>query len=171
RTRIDRLEVSDADVAVERDRQGRFNWDVRKPGEIAGEVAKPEERSELPEFGVVRTAGIALQIVDHAANLRASGVLAAETAADDPQIRISFDGRLQDQPLRIAFVGGPLDTLRAAGEPYPVSLRLEQGETLATAEGRIGEPVRLRGLDLRLSLRGPDLAELLAGLHLPLPKT
>ncbi len=70
---------------------------------------------------------------------------------------------------RRASRAGPSSPLRDTTQPWPIDLRLVNGETRAHLHGTVADPMALAGGDLRLSLSGPSMNRLtpLTGLALP----
>ena len=95
---------------------------------------------------------------------------AGETANKD-QIVARASGTYAKQPITAEFVGGALLTLRDAGDPYPVDLKVKNGPTTATAQGTIEDPLAFAGLNVRLVFAGPDMSLLLPLTGIAIPKT
>ncbi len=95
---------------------------------------------------------------------------AGETANRD-QIVAHAKGTYAKQPITADFVGGGLLTLRDAGDPYPVDLKVQNGPTTATAQGSIQDPLAFKGVDVRLAFAGPDMSLLLPLTGIAIPKT
>ena len=87
------------------------------------------------------------------------------------QIVASAKGTYAKQPISAEFVGGALLSLRDAADPYPVSLRLTNGPTTASATGSVNDPLAFKGVDVKLELAGPDMALLLPLTGVAIPKT
>lgn len=160
-------------LSMEKDREGRVNWDFAGFGEAAGEAAQPEDRTEVPIVGrlVVRDGKMSYR--DAIRGLALEGKIATgtgEAAGDDP-LELALDGSLEEEPVRLRFSGGSLLKLRESEEPYPVDLELAVGETSLRAQGTVVEPVAMRGFDLTLSLEGPSLSEVFPIFGAPLPPT
>jgi uncharacterized protein involved in outer membrane biogenesis len=87
----------------------------------------------------------------------------------EPDIHIDADGTYAEAPISARFVGGSVLTLRDPARPYPVDLRVNNGDTEITLTGKVIEPLTLGGADLKLNLRGNDLADLFPLTGVPLP--
>jgi uncharacterized protein involved in outer membrane biogenesis len=103
-----------------------------------------------------------LHFVD--ARLKSDFLLTVETqdaaAEQDGSLRVSIDGRYTGQEIHGSLVGASILALRAAGNPYPVDLKLRHEATWVEIKGNILDPLRLGGADLHLELAGEDLSEL-----------
>lgn len=78
-------------------------------------------------------------------------------------------GTYAAQPIEARLEGGAILALRDATQPWPINLRLVNGQTRAHLHGTVADPTALSGADLRLSLSGPSMNRLtpLTGLALP----
>lgn len=95
---------------------------------------------------------------------------AGDTAEKD-QIVAKAKGSYAKQPITAEFVGGALLSLRDAGDPYPVDLKLQNGATSASAQGTIDNPMAFAGANVRLVFAGPDMSLLLPLTGIAIPKT
>lgn len=78
-------------------------------------------------------------------------------------------GTYAGQPIEARLEGGAILGLRDATQPWPVDVRLVNGQTQARLLGTIADPLALTGANLRLTLAGASLSRLdkLTGLALP----
>src|SRR3546814_9462574 len=63
-------------------------------------------------------------------------------------------------PISGRFIGGSVLTLRDAAEPYPVDLKLQNGDTKVALHGTLKNPVAFSGARLKLDFRGNNIADL-----------
>ena len=91
--------------------------------------------------------------------------------ANKDQIIAAAKGTYAKQPITASFVGGALLSLRAAGDPYPIDLKVQNGPTTATAEGTIEDPLAFQGARVRLTFTGPNMALLLPLTGIAIPET
>lgn len=107
--------------------------------------------------------------------LAADFEVAIATRAGGPggkdQIVASAKGTYAKQPIAAEFTGGALLSLRDAGDPYPVDLKLKNGPTTLSAVGTIANPLAFAGADVKLELAGPNMALLLPLTGIAIPKT
>ncbi len=87
------------------------------------------------------------------------------------QIVATAKGTYAKQPITAQFVGGALLSLRDAGDPYPVDLKLQNGPTSASARGTVDNPLAFAGANVRLTFAGPDMSLLLPLTGIAIPKT
>lgn len=97
---------------------------------------------------------------------RASGEIA-------PVLRVLADLRLFDsrafgEPVSLT---GQVRSNDVAAADIEVNLKARVGKTYASAAGSLVDPAKLRRLDLNLTLRGQDLANLYSVIGVPIPPT
>ena len=101
-------------------------------------------------------------------------VAVATKAGETPdQDRITADatGTYAKQPITANFVGGTLLSLRDAGEPYPIDLKVQNGPTRVAIEGTVDDPMAFKGAKVKLTVAGPDMSLLLPLTGIAIPKT
>ena len=92
-------------------------------------------------------------------------------AQSEDQIVATAKGTYAKQPITASFLGGSLLSLRNAGDPYPVELKVENGPTNIALEGTIMKPTAFQGANIKLRLAGPDMSLLLPLTGIAIPKT
>jgi len=132
--------------------------------------APPAEPQPEPQIGALRIREG--QVRANLAPLRADMRVAVETqdpAGEPPRLHATASGTYAGQPIRGELLGGAVLSLRDAENPWPIRLDLANGPTQVKLQGTVQDPLRLAGADLRLELRGPDLALLspLTGVVVP----
>ncbi len=92
---------------------------------------------------------------------------------DDQDARIVVDARgtYSGQPVTASFVGGALLTVMSQSRPYPVDLHVRNGDTRVALSGTVRDPLHFQGTNLRLDLRGSDMADLFPLTGIPIPHT
>nr|WP_275266304.1 AsmA family protein [Rhodovastum atsumiense] len=98
-----------------------------------------------------------------------------DTSPEDRQkqsrIVVTAKGTYAGAPITGRFEGGALLAIRDKDNPYPVDLHLENGPTQVDLKGTLLDPTAFGGADLRLDLRGPNIARLTPLSGIPLPDT
>ncbi|SDS23690.1 Uncharacterized protein involved in outer membrane biogenesis [Halopseudomonas xinjiangensis] len=86
-----------------------------------------------------------------------------------PGLHVEGQGTRQGEGFEFNLTMGPLLDLKAEDQPYPVEGTLTSGETRATIDGSITQPLELKAFDIRFDIAGPNPAELnpVTGLSLP----
>src|SRR5918999_1015667 len=77
----------------------------------------------------------------------------------------------QKQPMTLLLEGGSYDSLRSSKEPYPLKIDLAVGKLKAKIDGKIPEPLQMKGEDVVLDIQGDNLANLFPLLRLVFPAT
>ncbi|NGY06231.1 AsmA family protein [Solimonas terrae] len=93
----------------------------------------------------------------------------ARERGGEPALRVDISGRYADAPINGRFVGGSVLSLRDPATPYPVDLRVENGDTQVTLNGTLVNPLAFAGARLTLDFRGNSLADLYPLTGVPLP--
>ncbi|MBV8091842.1 MAG: AsmA family protein [Acetobacteraceae bacterium] len=89
----------------------------------------------------------------------------------EDQIVADAKGTYAGQPITGHFVGGALLSLREASHPYPIDLQLANGPTRLSLKGTVQDPLKFEGADVKLDLRGADMADLYHLTGIPIPAT
>ena len=157
------LVVEDATARVTRDAEGNMNWDRKGPTEPLG----------APNIGVVRLKNVAVTYVQP--NTFTNMVLDLETRdfidGRETQLVVKGKGTYANKPSTIAMEGGSVIALSDFLKPYPFDLTLASGPTTISAKGTILDPVAVKGLDITMTLKGEDAADLYRVLGVAMPPT
>jgi hypothetical protein len=173
---LPRLIVRKPEIVLERDAEGKANWDF-SPADATGAAAEavvPEERDEFPVIGELAISDGTLVYRDARTgdNIEAKLSQAEGQSAEQKQrITIEAKGRYQKQPFALQAEAGSIMTLRDTSRPFPLKVDVTAGRTRARIEGTVTEPLAARGLDLKLDLRGADMADLFPLIGITLPPT
>ena len=161
------IDVGSPNVDAQQLADGKANWNFGSSDPQAPPSNNPE-----PQIGTLRISDGHAHVRD--AKLRAdfNVDLATEDSKDGTgQIVAKAKGTYAAQPITAEFVGGALLSLRDAGTPYPVDLKVANGPTRVSLIGTIQQPLAFAGVDLRLELAGPDMSLLLPLTGIAIPKT
>ncbi|MGH8444096.1 MAG: AsmA family protein, partial [Solimonas sp.] len=135
------------------------------------EPPKPDAQPLALELGTLTIRDGDVHIVEP--KLKADFRLKVRTEArqdgGEPNLRVDIDGRYAGAPISGRFIGGSVLSLRDPEQPYPVDLRVRNGDTEASLAGTVIDPVRLGGANLKLDFRGNNIADLYALTGVPLP--
>ena len=77
----------------------------------------------------------------------------------------------EQQPVTFEMHAGTENSLENPESRYPLEVALRAGESRASAKGTVDHPLNYTGLDVDVTLQGPDLQKLGELLELPLPGT
>lgn len=150
---------------------GRVNWELGAGAEAAGEVAKPEERTEFPYIGRLAIEEGRMIYRDATRGLDLEGTVSTATGETRGNIEMALEGTLEKEPVRLGFDGGPLAELREPAEPYPFEISIDAGDTEVRAKGTSTAPVQLQGIDIDLRVAGPSMDDIFPIFGIPLPPT
>lgn len=158
-----RIDVTGADVALLRDKEGRANWSFSR-GKPKGEPFK------MPPIHHFRVQDGRLKFTDTKRRLTLDAqVSAAERLAGGGRgFVLSGDGAINGAPFLLKVTGGPLVNVRR-DRPYPFDAEVRAGATRITAKGVIPRPFDLTHFNANVTARGADLSDLyeLTGVALP----
>ncbi|PJI37705.1 AsmA family protein [Ferrovibrio sp.] len=175
--KIDSLVLNDVDLLLEKDRQGRANWDFagQKPAPQQQPQSQPAQQSGggavIPSIQNVSLKNVRLAWRDAQANSQnnvvlkeltvkqaSGGLLAVKMAADVDGKAITADGTL-----------GSFDVLMSGSRPWPVKMAVTLPGAKASVDGSIAQPMQAKGIALKLNVDAPDLAKVaeLAGASAP----
>lgn len=88
-----------------------------------------------------------------------------------PQIVVDAKGRYAGQPITGRLIGGAVLALQEENQPYPIDLRLANGPTKVTLVGTVQDPLHFKGIDVKLTFAGADMAALMPLTGVPIPAT
>ncbi len=146
-----------------------YAFDFAGPG---GENADPGGKPG-PRIGALRiNEGKARVAIDW---LRADFEVDVRTedrdGGQEPALVAEARGTYAGQRIEATMTGGSILDLRDETEPWPVDLRLRNGDTTLALKGTLREPLKARGADLRVEFAGKDMADLVPLSGVPFPKT
>ncbi|HVJ41870.1 MAG TPA: AsmA family protein [Dongiaceae bacterium] len=172
---IPQLTIERPKVALERNAKGQSNWSFQESPVAASAVdtVTPNERSNAPIIGSLQIRDGKIGFTDQQRHLSLEGTvnIASGAAAEAEQVHLAMKGAIEDKPLSLSFTGGSVLLLRNGSAPYPLSLKIDFGATKLALSGKIADPFKFEGADVKLHLQGPDLAEVFPLLGVPAPPT
>lgn len=175
--KVDSLVLNDVDLLLEKDRQGRANWDFagQQPAQKPQPQVQPAPQSGggtvIPAVQNVSLKNVRLAYRDAQAGSQnnvvlseltvkqaSGGLLAVKMAADVDGKAITADGTL-----------GSLDDLMSGSRPWPVKMAVTLPGAKASVDGSIAQPMQAKGIALKVSVDAPDLSKVaaLAGASAP----
>jgi uncharacterized protein involved in outer membrane biogenesis len=174
--RIKRLILVQPDILLETDAKGIGNWSL---GDGAAPPTPPaakqaETKPELAGLAVekVRIEKGILTYRDGKTKRATSLTLdRLDIQAKDvtSPLTINLAAAYNGKAFTLAGITGPLSELQAPSRPYPVKLSLKAGGATVEVDGTIAKPVEAAGIDLKVTAKGQELAEVarLAGQKVP----
>ena len=155
------VRLSQPDVALERDAEGRRSWVLKQEDDGR---APPQIRQLTVDEGVLRYR-------DEPAVIDVT--VRVSTRGQDPErpTSISFSGTYRKAPLKGEAQAGPVLNLQNTEEPFPMRVRVRKGDTVIEADGLFTDIVHFGGIDAQLKVQGPDWSQLDPLIPVPLPKS
>jgi uncharacterized protein involved in outer membrane biogenesis len=174
--KVDSLVLNDVDLLLEKDRQGRANWD------FAGQQPAPQQQPQsqpaqqpggtaIPSIENVSLKNVRVAYRDAQTNSQnnvalseltvkqaSGGLLAVKMVADVDGKAITADGTL-----------GSFDDLMSGSRPWPIKMTATLPGAKVSVDGSIAQPMQAKGIALKLNVDAPDLAKVaaLAGASAP----
>jgi AsmA family protein len=168
--RIRRLVLVEPDILLETDSEGRGNWlfgDKPSEGE-AGEGSS----GDLPSFAEIAVRDARAVFRDgktgRTVRLHLSGLQASAASRASP-LEIAITGAANDTAFKVEGTLGSPDTFAADGA-FPLKLAGEIAGVRLEVEGQIEAPLTRQVLDLSVSVKGANLADVSDLVNAPLPE-
>jgi AsmA family protein len=183
---IGRLEFGDILIqqpflVLERKSLTDYNWDfpALSSANAAEEAIKPEDRHDFP---IIRSLKIQQgKFIYRDAPKKMNLDMALDSVSGDGgkekggnterPLQLKGKGSLQQQDFLVEASGGAIENLRDTNQAYPLAVKVVMGATHVTMEGTFKDPVRLTGIDARLTITGHTLSDLFYLTAIPLPPT
>lgn len=161
---IDNLLLQAPRFNLQRLGDGRSNWQelIGRPGAKGG--GPPAALNTVQ----VRNGRLRLQDATQALQLDIA-VETTPTATGPERLHAAGHGSRHGQAFEVDVRGGPLLAVTDPSQPYPIAGSLQAGQTRLQAEGQLLRPAAPERGDFKLTLQGPNPADLheLLGLALP----
>lgn len=164
RIEIPMLAITRPQVVLIATEDGRRSWDLNPDKPDTGEGLQLPLIRQL----IIRDGRLVVEERRRKMTLDAT-VNARETAGDgDAGFVLDGEGSVNRSPLTLRIEGGPFINIRR-DRPYPFKADLRGAGSHLAAQGAVTRPFDLGRFNARLTLEGPDLADLylLTGITLP----
>jgi uncharacterized protein involved in outer membrane biogenesis len=175
---LPRVAVDEVDVLLERLNDGRSNWVIGNE-----KKANKEEPPSRLQVGAISLTRGRIRFLDHKVPVAVTVQVkpldgqseANSRRTDAPPVNnryaTGFDirGEYRGNPFSGSAQSGNVVSLKDSGLPFPLKLDLTLGETRLQMEGTIADVLQVSGVDMRLQIAGPTLANIYPLLLLPLP--
>ncbi len=165
--RITRIEISDFDALVETNAVGQGNWLFGETAPAAGGATESEEA--LPILPVLKEVIIENAKVTYrdGATGQSHEVVFESLTANKKELRgplgLAGEGRLADVPFEFGGQVGNI-ALVFAGDSFPFALKATALAAEFSLEGVVEKPLEGSGVDVKVGMEAPDLAETLGAL-------
>jgi uncharacterized protein involved in outer membrane biogenesis len=164
--------ISQPKVILEKNTDGSANWEFRAAPAVTEPVV-PEQRTEFPVIEKLIIKDGTFLLDDHETNNQLELKLTQAEAAGflDEPVKLKAEGTYQKLPLTLSLDGGSYQNLRSSKEPYPLQINLGMGKVKAKIDGKLDDPLAMKGEDVTLDIQGDDMADLFPLIHLVFPST
>ena len=163
---IVRLEMTRPDVRLQRDAQGRANWNFSK------DERKKDKPFKLPPVRHFEVDDGKLNFTDVKRKLALDATVNASErlGAANRGFLLAGRGAINREPFVLQVTGGPLLNIDPR-KAYPFDADVRAGATRITAKGAVPRPFDLGRFQANFTASGPDLADLYDLIGVPLPNT
>jgi uncharacterized protein involved in outer membrane biogenesis len=164
--------LNQPDVLLEKTTKGDANWELgENPEGAAVSAVAPDERSEFPAIGKILIRDGRLRYIDPTKDTNIELTISnfKGEAKEAQALVMTGKGTYAKQPMSIKVDGGTLSQLQENKDPYPLKAKLIAGPTSITIDGAVDDVIQLKGLALKTTLKGDNMADLfpLIGVALP----
>jgi uncharacterized protein involved in outer membrane biogenesis len=172
---LSQLEIDDPDISLQRDGQGRENWDFGQSPQQKPPPGQPPKATtpppKLPPVNLFTMRGGSLRMTDEVRHLQFDGSVVANEHAAHPErepLRVQGHGQLNDKPFTLVFNGGALFDIHL-DQPYNLDTTITAGPLSVFVQGEVDRPFDFSHFGANLQVKGQNLAGLyyLTGIALP----
>lgn len=163
------LNGADADLITLKNDLNNFTFtEDGKPAQ-----QKSSDSFTLPQIDKLSVTATRLHVVYTPLQADITATIQADPTTQNSRgiLHINASGRYAKQPVTATFTGGALLSVMSENNPYPVNLKIQNGETTASLAGQIDQPMTFSGAQLKLHFAGPDMALLYPLTGVPIPHT
>ncbi len=158
------ISLSEFKLVLEVNKDGTPNW-------VFGQ---PDKQREFPRIDALAIDRGTVKYRDPTINTDLTleiNTLAA--SKDDPEsmLELTGTGQFKGMETKVQARGGALLALRSADRPYPIKATATLGTTKVSVDGKLIDPLHLKGEELNFKLEGSNLALLYPIAGLPIPPT
>jgi AsmA family protein len=167
---IPAVTISKPKVILEKRADGAANWEFRAASAV---TPVPEKRTEFPVIQnlTIKDGTFLFDNQETKARVELTLKQAQATGFLQEPVKLTAQGTYQKQPMSLSLEGGSYDNLRSSEEPYPLKIDLAVGKLKAKIDGKLTEPLQMKGEDVVLDIQGDNLANLFPLLRLVFPAT
>jgi uncharacterized protein involved in outer membrane biogenesis len=175
---LTRLALSDADVLLEHDRNGRKNWsmvdDPPTPKQAArtfklGGVSMSRARLRYRDEVLPMEVDVNVASIDQPAD---AGARRTESTPDNNRYATRFDlkGHYRSNTFSGLALTGNVLSLQQTGIAFPLRAEVVAGPTRLQMEGTIADALSPSAMDVRLRMAGETLANCIRSCSCPCPR-
>src|SRR4029077_10334220 len=160
--------LSQVKLVLEKNREGSANWEFP----VAPSTV-PQNRTEFPVIEKLIINDGTLLFNNQETKTQVELTLTQADAAGflEAPVTLTAKGYYQKQPLTLTLEGSSYENLKSSKEPYPLKINIGVGKLKANINGKLTEPLEMKGEDVTLDVEGDDMSTLFLLIHLVLPST
>jgi uncharacterized protein involved in outer membrane biogenesis len=172
---VKKLTILNSDIIIEIDKSGKSNldFDIPKASESkAPETKGDDETLTIFSIGKVHIENGKLTYKDHQSGITEALTIESlrlDTPALGDSGDIGLKGNYNKIPFEITGKLGRLSGLLNPDEPWPLNLTVTALDSTVSAAGNITDIMEVKGIDLKLTAKGSDLANFQQITGEPLP--
>ena len=172
---VKRLTLLDPDLMMEINKSGKTNLEFDLPEQKEAETApvkKDEKETALFDFKEIFIKDGKLTVKNH--QEKKTLVLTIDQGSRKSakfmgEADIELKGSFNDIPFNVSGKIGSLAGITDPDVSYPVDLKAKVAQMDIAISGKIQDPVAAKGIDVRFSVKGDDLAKIENIIRKPLP--
>jgi len=164
-TAVSQVELSDGTVNISLDKAGNLNWPLNKFTSKSEKQTEDEVKEDISLFSVelINIENISVNYDDKLNKIEGRAKINGQgsTIEDGVNTRISASGSVNEVPVRLDVVAGPIANTTALGSDNPVTANLSVGKISAKLNGSVAflfNPMEAPQLDFELT--GDDLSDI-----------
>ncbi|MBM3616923.1 MAG: AsmA family protein [Alphaproteobacteria bacterium] len=157
-----KIVLVDSQVSLERKGDGDANWSLGKEKPERGN----QDEADMPVIGQLHIENSSVAYLDALQDIDIN----IEARTEGENIHVSGKGNYQKNPFLLKATGGSLLTVQE-DKPFPVDIALNIGHTDIKAKGTVQDPTNFAGMDINLSIKGGNAADLFPIFGIALPPT
>lgn len=173
------IELDGPKVEAVRLPDGRANWTLPTSGTTGGapptigdlQIADGQAHVVDPKLKADFKLDIATRSASDSGNDANNSAAASQARHEASVLTVQASGTYAGAPVTGSLVGGAVLSLRDAAHPWPIDLRLANGDTHVSIVGTIAQPLAFAGAHVQLNLAGHDMSDLIHLTGIPIPAT
>jgi uncharacterized protein involved in outer membrane biogenesis len=168
-----RVEIRSPDIDLERDKDGRANWDFTTPGARKPAPQRPSKAANLPAIQQFILSDGKLAASDAIRKLKFKGEMSVAEhsgGSGETALHLHGTGVLNGKPFDLRVHGGPLLDVDPA-KPYDFDAEVHAADIRLEAHTEVKHPFDLGSITSKFHLSGKDLADVYYLTSLALPNT
>ena len=159
--RIDRFNLLQPEVLVETNRQGLGNWvfEQRRAQPVPAAPHTKRFALDIREVGVVNGHVIFRNGVNGREQRFDLASLNIRSGAAKELLSIDLASTVNDLPVTLTGCVGSLVDFAESRQPLPLQFAAQVGDARVTLTGAVADPLKLAGVDVRVTAEGDEFAE------------